>query len=751
MFGILPVIGTSLLGHWALTRNVTQTAGNRLVAVAERLASSIDAEVRLLVANLGGPDPTTVRLVRTLSEADRPSRNPDGTAEQLSAVLSHPAAAELEAIRVSDSARYLQLSLADAYGQLVAATHPVTNIDVQNEDWWSTAWNRGAGTTYISRLLRAEGRWVLTVAIPVRDKEGTTAGVLRLLADLSRIADVIDEGAVGTTGVATVTSGYGDILMASGAGGGPLPPVTVGRHHRFAVGIPDWFRGRGLSGRDAIVAYAPVKVTAGRGQATFGGTIWYVTTEQDRAEILHPTRQFSQLALVLTLVVTGIVVVVGVLLGRRVARPLLSLRDGARRIGEGQLKHRLNLPTGDEIEEVAAEFNTMAEQLAASRRGLEERVRTATAELAREHNSLQAIVSALGEGLVVLDLDLRVVLWNRAAEKMTGFPAEEVIGRHCRSILRTEANGIRLCQGECPATAAMDSQKTIIAHGMSATIARWDGQRLPATYTTSPLVDASGSIRGCVVVLRDVAREKEIDRLKSEVVSTVSHELRSPLTSIIGFADLLDTPGLAREKRRQYTRFIVAEGRRIERIVDDFLTLSRLESGQFELKLEEIDLQQLVLEVFAAEAHASPHHDLRCQIPPGLPSIRADRDRIRRALQNLVNNAVKYSPDGGLVEVSAKAHGEVVEISVMDNGIGIRTQDLEKLFHRFQRVNRRDRPDIPGTGLGLAIVASIAREHGGEVRVESVHGKSSVFTLRLPLADRRGYDETHATQRPTPA
>ncbi|HDR00534.1 MAG TPA: sensor histidine kinase, partial [candidate division WOR-3 bacterium] len=632
VFGLVPVVGTSILGHWLMTQVATEAAGTRFAAVAERIAGLVDAELRHLVSDLGGPDPGFPALARALAGSSVPRPAPGDSA----AVLDHPLVARLAEIRDRDPDRYLSVAATDTAGTVIASTDPLASPFLGREEWWQSAWNRGRGAIAMGRLARLNDRWQVTLALPIRDGTDRPLGILTVAADLTDIAGIIREAEVGATGVTAITSGYGDVLITSPAGGRRAPVVNTDRRRRFSTGSPAWYSGRGLLGRDAVIALAPVRTTAGR---SFGGASWHVSVEQDKAEVLAPTHLYGRFALGFTLVLAAAVLIVGLFLSGRIARPLHKLRDGARRIGAGRLDLRLDITTRDEIGELAGEFNAMAARLRESYQGLEDRVRTATAELARERNSLEAIVAALGEGLMVVDTGHRVVMWNRTAEAMTGFKAEEVIGRPSEDFLEAEVFHQEGCSPTAP-----NSRDATDRPPTPSFLVRRDGDRLPVAVTASPLRDADGQDRGCVVILRDVSRELEVDRLKSEVVSTVSHELRSPLTSVVGFAELLNTPGLTDEKRNQYTRFIITEGHRLEQMVDDFLTLSRIESGRLELEFEEVDLRELVAGLFTVEAPVHPRHQLRCDIPPGFPRVRADRERLRRALHNLIDNAIKYSP-----------------------------------------------------------------------------------------------------------
>jgi two-component system sensor histidine kinase VicK len=196
---------------------------------------------------------------------------------------------------------------------------------------------------------------------------------------------------------------------------------------------------------------------------------------------------------------------------------------------------------------------------------------------------------------------------------------------------------------------------------------------------------------------------------------------------------LLD-PKLPEEKRRTFAEIIAREGRRLERLVQDFLTLSRIEAGRFELELSKVDVRAVAEDIVRLESEHQKNHTLENRLPESFPEIVADRERLKRVLYNLVSNAIKYSPDGGKVTITGRARDSEVDISVTDEGIGIREQDLDRLFKRFERVNREATPNVSGTGLGLSICASIVGKHGGRIAVESEYGRGSTFTVTLPTS-----------------
>lgn len=248
---------------------------------------------------------------------------------------------------------------------------------------------------------------------------------------------------------------------------------------------------------------------------------------------------------------------------------------------------------------------------------------------------------------------------------------------------------------------------------------------------SAPVRSEDGAIVGRIFVLRDVTRERQTERLKSELVATVSHELRTPLTGVLGFAELLAAPGADAETRRQYAQTIAREAQRLRDLLNDFADLQRIEDAELKLALGPVALNELIAAQARLYAVQSNAHRIELALEPDL-EVLADRDRVVQVLANLLTNAIKYSPGGGTVKVTANAVGATVRISVRDEGLGIPAGQRERVFEKFFRVDSSETERIGGTGLGLALVRELVEAHGGRVGVESTEGRGSTFWFELP-------------------
>jgi two-component system phosphate regulon sensor histidine kinase PhoR len=242
---------------------------------------------------------------------------------------------------------------------------------------------------------------------------------------------------------------------------------------------------------------------------------------------------------------------------------------------------------------------------------------------------------------------------------------------------------------------------------------------------------------GVVAIFNDITEIRSIERMKTAFVSTVSHELRTPLTSIKGFISTLladeDGDYYDQETQREFYHIIDMECDRLTRLISDLLNVSRIESGHaLDLNPKPVNLAQLIEKVVTVQRSYTDKHEFVVDIGPGLPLIVADEDKVDQILTNLTNNAIKYSPRGGRIKISAAANGGAARVSISDEGMGIPKEHLPKVFDRFHRVDNRDTREVGGTGIGLYLVKHLVEAHGGRIWVESEVGKGSVFTFDLP-------------------
>jgi signal transduction histidine kinase len=260
-----------------------------------------------------------------------------------------------------------------------------------------------------------------------------------------------------------------------------------------------------------------------------------------------------------------------------------------------------------------------------------------------------------------------------------------------------------------------------------------------------PTRDSQGQLTGRLWVVTDVTREREADRLKSEFISIVSHELRTPLTSILGYTELLNTREFKPDERREFVQTVFDQANHLSKMVEDLLGFSRLEAGKVMLNQWVVSLRQLMNELVAQLNTLSNRHRLVIDVPPRLPPVYVDRDKVKQVMINLITNAVKYSPRGGEVALVVSEaqrdklppdhpEGRFVIVGVRDQGIGIAAEDLPRIWERFYRVDNTNTRRIGGTGLGLAITKALVELHGGRIWVDSQVGKGSTFFFTLPVA-----------------
>ncbi len=414
----------------------------------------------------------------------------------------------------------------------------------------------------------------------------------------------------------------------------------------------------------------------------------------------------SQLALVAA-VAAVLTVIFGYGVRVLVERPLHEIAVASQRLASGDLQQRLPITGDEEIARLGTSLNTMAQNL-----------NKQIQELSDGKQRLEHILEAMGQGVMVLDRTGRVTLTNTAMLKVLG-TGRDLWGKTPLEVLRRPEleNAVQeILRGE--------AQRVLEVAA--------NGRNLQANV--SPVPGAFGGIESVVVVFHDLTEIRRAERMRRDFVANVSHEFKTPLTSIRGYAETLmsgakDDPQIATE----FLKTIERNAQQLEALVTDLLVLARLEADVPSTKVL-FGLRRLIEEQIASRKSVLAAQQIEVLINCPEIEIQADRVRLSTALSNLIDNAIHYNKPGGRISISAGRDGETLKIAVTDTGQGIPSEDLPRIFERFYRVDKARTRASGGTGLGLSIVKHAIESQGGMVSVTSSLGSGSTFTIRLPLS-----------------
>lgn len=335
------------------------------------------------------------------------------------------------------------------------------------------------------------------------------------------------------------------------------------------------------------------------------------------------------------------------------------------------------------------------------------------ADTISERRKMETVLTEVRDGVILVDQDERLLLVNQVARQAFGLGEERLAGRPLREIF-----------GQPALLELLESARQGTPNRTEVTVE--DGRVFSVQLSPIPEV-------GFAFTLSDITNLKKLDQIKSDFVHTVSHDLRSPLTAILGYVELIERAGPINDLQRDFIRRVQVSVHNITSLVDDLLDLGRIEAG-FDTRMETVHLDQIIH--YAADGMrkqlGEKGHHLQIQLPPDLPGVLANPVQMRQMVDNLLDNAIKYTPSGGTITVSGHLEQNQIILQVSDNGIGIPALDLPYIFDKFYRASNAA-PEMSGTGLGLAIVKSIVENHHGRVWVDSTVGKGTTFTIVLPL------------------
>ncbi len=458
--------------------------------------------------------------------------------------------------------------------------------------------------------------------------------------------------------------------------------------------------GESGSASDVTASYMDVAVPITRGGISY---IIYIRDNRQTVQDLNN----ELVTLIIQALVFGLVisVLLSFLLAKTMITPIERLTDGAKRVAAGDFSHKIEVSSKDEIGVLTANFNRMARQL-----------QETLQEVENERNKLDTLFLHMTDGVVAFDRAGTVIHANPAAAEMLGCPISAGGKIGYQDLFGDIAPLGAVLAAEQPGY--LEGEKEENGRSLELLLAPFDRENQA----------------GVLVVLHDVTQQRKTEEMRREFVANVSHELRTPLTNIRSYAETLaDSDDIPRERERSFLRVILNESDRMTHIVQDLLTLSRFDSGRSDLSLGQFPLDAAIRDSYRAVLmEAQRHgHTLELKIEPELPQVTADRERIVQVLMNVVANAIKYTPDGGHIAISAGRMGTRVWIEVSDNGIGIPKEDRGRIFERFYRVDKARSRESGGTGLGLSIAKEIINRHEGSIWIADREGPG--LTVRIEL------------------
>ena len=411
-----------------------------------------------------------------------------------------------------------------------------------------------------------------------------------------------------------------------------------------------------------------------------------------------------------------VALILGWFVGRRITPPLRQVTAAVSDLGRGEYSRRINIDSDDEIGTLASTINHLGESL-------EERI----AEIRADRNKTLAILASMHEGVIAVDSEEKILHLNEAAATMLKIEVEPSIGMHVWEAVRvTELCALisRVVQGE---SIAATEVRTSVAFG--------DRQ---LELHANRMMDAEGQPGGAVLVIHDVTELRRLENVRTQFVSNVSHELKTPLTVISGLVEsIIEDPEMEEPTRQRFMVKVHAQARRLSDLVQDLLSLSRAERLQPQSEHHTLDLRTSLRESVAAIEPLIEEKRLSLELDLGddaLP-VRTDTESLRQIFDNLLSNACRYTAAEGRIEVRARRKDNRIEVEITDTGIGIEEGQQDRVFERFYRVDSARSRELGGTGLGLSIVKHVVLSLGGDVELKSEPGVGSVFTIGIPASD----------------
>ncbi|MFA6255068.1 MAG: ATP-binding protein [Patescibacteria group bacterium] len=664
-----------------------------------------------------------------------------------------------------------EIIVTNKYGVNVAQTRKTTDYYQADEEWWQKT---KAERLWTSDIIYddSSGIYALELCIRVDDQNGNFLGVTKVIYNVEDIFDVIKEikepegikriynlNIPRETLEVYLLTKEGNLIYSLKDGFGSLSDKSYllsslqsAAKNRMAFFIDQ------EGEAEKLFNYAQ----AG-GYRDFNGLGWYLVISKETKEVLAPLNELTQASAFSVVIAVFIVIFIGLFVANSLVRPIKKLRRGVEIIEKGNLDYRVGTKGKDEIGDFSRAFDRMVLAIKKSRAEVDQKVEEQTKEIITKQKDLEnqqkatlniledveeekgkvslekekidAILHSIGDGVFVVNTNLEIIMYNEIAAKFSGYSTKEAIGKKYDQILKFVFEK----DGQVNDQFIKDAIRTGRIKDMAnhTVLIRKDKTKLAVADSAAPLKDKNGKAIGCVVVFRDVTKEREIDKMKTEFVSLASHQLRTPLSAIKWFLEMVlggDT-GKITEEQKDFLQQAFDSNERMIKLVNGLLNVSRIESGRMALEPEPTDLVKLSEIVINEQKSTIKAHNLNFKFskPKGLPKIKIDPKLINQVIANLISNAIKYTKSKGQIDFKIEVKGKEVVFSVKDTGLGIPKKQQSQIFQKFFRADNVASTDVEGTGLGLYVAKAVVEASGGKIGFSSVENKGSTFWFTLPL------------------
>lgn len=439
----------------------------------------------------------------------------------------------------------------------------------------------------------------------------------------------------------------------------------------------------------------------------------YVRLSRSLSEVDETIDQFRYTVTHILLLIIMCTMIAALFFSMKVISPIRDMAEFTEKIRRGDMSGMLMIDSRDEIGQLASNINAMVE-------ALQERIRAAT----EEKEKLSSAFASMEEGVIVIDSGNRIEALNRGMKQIMGAMHGDIVGR-------TVIEAFRSIELHDALERFRQTKQPILQE-----IALGDNNEIVLDVNISSIKPLPGESPKTMMVFHNVTRLKKLERIRADFVANVTHEIRTPLTAIIGFVETLQQ-GAMEDKAtgKKFLQVIHENAQRLNRLVDDLLVLSGIELGETKLQIAALDINDVLenaLAVIQPRALEKRIEILR-DVPADIPLLKADKDKVSQVFLNVLDNAVKFTPEGGRITIDVSPEGErFLKISINDTGIGIPQNDIPRLGERFYRVDKSRSREVGGTGLGLSIVKHLMLSHGGRMEIESTQGAGTTVHLYFP-------------------